>query len=240
MLRFLLLVFALFTLAAAPAKHPAARTADWQQRVAITPEGAYRIGTPAAKVKLVEYLSYTCPHCAHFAAEAYPTLFGDLVRRGRVQVELRHAIRDPADLAATLLVRCQGGRRVLANSEAVFAAQTQWVQKGYDYLNALRAGKLPSVDTTEDSQPAVTEHIAEQSGLTAMFRARGLTPVAMHRCLTNKAEADRLAVMASKAWDHMRTAGPAPSGTPSFDLNGAFVPFTTWDDLAAKLRAAGA
>ena len=43
---------------AAAKKAPVAR--DWRTHVVMQPSGAYAIGNPAAKVKLVEYLSYTC------------------------------------------------------------------------------------------------------------------------------------------------------------------------------------
>ncbi|HEX3677730.1 MAG TPA: thioredoxin domain-containing protein, partial [Sphingomicrobium sp.] len=39
---------------------------DWTGVVAPTQAGGFVMGTPKAKVKLVEYGSMTCPHCAHF------------------------------------------------------------------------------------------------------------------------------------------------------------------------------
>ena len=36
--------------------------------------GDFSLGSPDAKVKLVEYASFTCPHCAHF----HETVFGQL------------------------------------------------------------------------------------------------------------------------------------------------------------------
>jgi protein-disulfide isomerase len=32
------------------------------------------IGNPAAKVQVIEYLSFTCPHCAEFHASVWPEL----------------------------------------------------------------------------------------------------------------------------------------------------------------------
>ncbi|HEX8580099.1 MAG TPA: thioredoxin domain-containing protein, partial [Allosphingosinicella sp.] len=39
---------------------------DWTQTVSATPAGGFLMGNPAAKVKLVEYGSMTCGHCAAF------------------------------------------------------------------------------------------------------------------------------------------------------------------------------
>jgi hypothetical protein len=47
---------------------------DWTQVVSQTPEGGFVMGNPNAPVKLVEYLSLTCPHCAQFAETGYPQL----------------------------------------------------------------------------------------------------------------------------------------------------------------------
>ena len=47
-----------------------ARAQDWTRVAARTPEGGFRMGNPGAPVKVVEYLSLTCPHCAMRAAPA--------------------------------------------------------------------------------------------------------------------------------------------------------------------------
>ncbi|HYJ51748.1 MAG TPA: thioredoxin domain-containing protein, partial [Allosphingosinicella sp.] len=59
---------------------------DWLLTAARTPEGGFRIGNPNAEVKVVEYLSTTCPHCAEFAHEGGPRLFQQHVRNGHVSV----------------------------------------------------------------------------------------------------------------------------------------------------------
>ena len=42
--------------------------------VIVEVDGAHRIGNPEAKVQLVEFISYTCPHCAEFAREGESAL----------------------------------------------------------------------------------------------------------------------------------------------------------------------
>ena len=39
---------------------------DWSTIVTKTAEGGFVMGNPNAKVKLVEFGSMTCPHCAEF------------------------------------------------------------------------------------------------------------------------------------------------------------------------------
>ncbi|MCB8828310.1 DsbA family protein, partial [Escherichia coli] len=47
----------------------AAPAADWTRHVTQTAKGAFVLGNPAAPIKLVEYGSYTCSHCAAFSKE---------------------------------------------------------------------------------------------------------------------------------------------------------------------------
>ncbi len=78
--------------------------------MARTPEGGFRMGNPAASVKLIEYFSTTCPHCAHFAAEGTPVLVRNYVRTGRVSLEYRNYVLNGLDVAASFISRCAAPR----------------------------------------------------------------------------------------------------------------------------------
>src|SRR5262249_44193930 len=112
------------------AARPAAPAAqDWSQVVTQTPEGGFRMGNPAGKVKLVEYFSFTCPHCAAFSGEAFGPLTQKYVRTGQVSFELRSALRDALDLTVALGARCAAPRAYFATVEDVMAAQSDWEAK---------------------------------------------------------------------------------------------------------------
>ena len=66
-------------------------------------EGGHRFGNPEAKVKLVEFMSYTCSLCATFARQGDSAIRLAYVPTGRISYEIRHLIRDPVDLTAALL-----------------------------------------------------------------------------------------------------------------------------------------
>jgi protein-disulfide isomerase len=72
----------------------------------VTPDGGHMLGDPKAPLHLVEYMSYTCPHCAHFEAEGVPTLRLTMVSSGKGTLEIRHFLRDPVDMAVALLTNC--------------------------------------------------------------------------------------------------------------------------------------
>lgn len=200
---------------------------DWRANVVKLPSGAYAIGNPAAKVKLVEYLSYTCPHCAHFVAESKVPLHDDLVRRGVVRVEFRHAVRDPLDMAATLLARCAGPRGFMGASEAIFAAQANWYGRGAQWSQANGA--------TLQSQPELArlKAVAGASGLTNLMRGRGMTAAAVNQCFATSADLAAVTAMAKSSWAAIR-------GTPSFTINGNPASASDWATLEPQLRAAGA
>ena len=91
----------------------AQRKVDWTTHITQTPQGAYVIGNPNARVKLVEYVSYTCPHCAAFVNSATPVLKRQFVRSGSTSIEVRHYLLNRIDLAASLIARCGGAGEIL-------------------------------------------------------------------------------------------------------------------------------
>jgi protein-disulfide isomerase len=215
---------------AAAAKSVAAKPAarDWTQMVTMTPQGSYVLGNPLAKVRIVEYLSMTCTHCAHFTGESLKPLTDNYVRGGQVSIEVRHAIRDSLDVAATLLARCGGAKPFFGNVEALMAAQDDWVRDAVAFQEADQgaAGKLPLGQ-------ALTA-FAHGAGLDRIMAARGLPAARANACLARQAEQDRLVAMAQEAWSTRKIPG-----TPSFLLNGTLVPgASSWATLEPKLKEA--
>jgi protein-disulfide isomerase len=206
----------------------AAPARNWIATITPAKGGSYVVGNPAAKAKLVEYLSFTCSHCAHFAGEAWPALERDYVAKGTTSIEVRHAVRDPMDMAASLLSRCDGPARFLGHSEAIFAAQSDWMQKGASFAtaNAETLQKLP-IDQA-------LGQIAQNSGLTRLMRSRGMPQAKINACLASKTKQAELAGMADEAWRQRKIGG-----TPAFFLNGSAVPEAhDWGGLKPALDAA--
>ena len=231
MIRLLLaLIVTPLLLGAAPAPQR-----DWTRVVNRSVDGAYVIGNPAAKVKLVEYLSYTCPHCAHYAAEAKPVLHGRYVRSGSTSVELRHATRDSVDFAATIVARCGGAATFPRLSEALFATQRDWYPRGvaFEQANAARLSALtPEVQLRE---------IAYASGFDAIAKSAGINDVRLRACFANRPALLQISAMSDKSWAAINAAAaPMPGGTPSFVVNGKPQGTLAWPALDPVLRAAGA
>ena len=199
---------------------------NWTKTVTRAPNGAYVLGNPKAKVRLVEYLSYSCSHCAHFTKEASAPLKAAFVEKGTVAVEIRHAVRDRYDFTAALLARCGGGTKFFGNNDAIFAAQNALLAKAQSYD---AADKLPANSPTDK----VLVGVAQGSGLMALMAARGVTPAAARACLTSKAEQDVVMAMAKEAWETRKI-----SGTPALLINDVDGGPPAWEAVELKLRAA--
>lgn len=210
------LAFAVALTAAAPAT-------DWSQVARPTAKGAYVFGNPAARTKLIEYGSYTCSHCADFANESAAVLKGQMIRSGKVSLEYRHLIRDPADLGAAILARCAGPRGFAGAHAMIFATQATWLAKVGTYQQA-----HPDID--RQPLPVQARRYADAGGLTAAIRARGVPLPRINACFANKAETDRITAMTGDAPVEVRS-------TPTFYLDGALQPPSTWAQLEPVLRA---
>jgi protein-disulfide isomerase len=198
----------------------AGQARDWRTTVAPLPDGGYRIGDPAAPVKLVEYVSYTCPACGYFVRDSKAVLMDDMVRRGRVSVELRQTVRDGLDLTAAMLVRCTAPANLYPAHQAVFDAQATILEKAGSFK--------PAEGAAPEAQMAA---VARHTGLTTLLQPRLARPVAA--CLSNAGDRDRLVAQTQAAFQKI-------SGTPSFEINGKPATGHDWASLEPQLRAAGA
>src|SRR6476659_9989928 len=117
------------TMAAVPAASKVAVKRDWAKSVSLTPEGGFRMGNPAAPIKLVEYGSLACPHCRHFEETGFKPLVQSYVRTGRVSYEFRNLLLNAPDVAVSLLAHRAGPAKFFPMSQVVYATQPQWFAK---------------------------------------------------------------------------------------------------------------
>ncbi len=182
---------------------------DWTETVEATLQGGFRMGNPDAPVKVIEFLSLTCPHCATFAAQGGPRLIRDHVRSGRVSLEYRNYILNGYDLAAAFLSRCAAPARYFDLNHALLASQPQWMGR-IDALTDAQRAELRGM------QPlAAMQRIVALLGLDAIAARHGVSPAVQRACLADQAGLTRLAEMQQAA---SRDFGV--NSTPSFVVNG--------------------
>jgi len=213
--------------AASPAQHARPRAAvaqrDWSLIAVRTPEGGFRIGNPAAPVKLVEYGSISCPHCAAFSAEGALALRTRHVRSGRVSWEYRPYLIFPTDPGIFMLLNCAGPARFFAATEQLYATQNDW----YGRVRALPADQLQRIGALPPLEQAAA--LVHAAGLDLFFRARGLTPAQINACLADHAGIERLAAISRHANDL------GVQGTPTFFINGRSIGTVAWARLEPML-----
>jgi protein-disulfide isomerase len=202
---------------------------DWTMVVNPTPAGGFMMGNPNAKVKLVEFGSLTCPHCREFDEQGVPTLVDKYVKSGQVSWEFRNYVRDPFDLTATLIARCNGAKGFFPLARALYKDQPTWVGKiqetPQDQLQALQ--NLPP--TQQFAQAA------KYAGLVDYAAARGVPAEKTNQCLSNEASINQLVQMTGDVTNEL----PNFPGTPTFLINGKMVENTaTWALLEPELKKA--
>jgi protein-disulfide isomerase len=124
------------------------------------------LGSPKARVTVIEYASVGCPHCAAWAADVFPAFRAKYVNTGRVRFVLREVITGQATLATAgfMLAHCAPPERYFDVVDGVFARQT-----------AIFDGKISAGDA-----------------LAEVAKSVGMDDDAFHACLTSQANLDEI------------------------------------------------
>lgn len=191
-------------------------------------DGGHRFGNPEAQTKLVEFMSYTCSHCAQFARRGDGALKLAYVPTGKISYEIRHLIRDPVDLTAALLTHCGDPKKFGGNHEAITYRYDEWIEKARTATQAQRSR------WQFGSLSARLQAIASDLDFYDIMETRGYSRVEMNRCLSDEAKANAMAD---------RSAADAErygiTGTPSFVLDGKLLEGThDWPTLEKQLKGA--
>jgi protein-disulfide isomerase len=86
------------------------------------------LGSETAPVTLIEYASPTCPHCAAFHNNVFPTLRTDFIDTGKVRFLLRPFVRNVLDAVVFMLAEAAGPEQYHNIIETYFRTQGEWLQ----------------------------------------------------------------------------------------------------------------
>ncbi len=123
-------------------------------------------GSPDATVEVIEYASFTCPHCATFHANVYPQLKADYIDTGKIRFTYREVYFDRYGLWAAMIARCGGEMRYFGIADMIFDQQKEWAAS---------------------DDPAVVVENLKKIGRTA-----GLDDATMDACLKDGAKAEAM------------------------------------------------
>ncbi|HMB12959.1 MAG TPA: DsbA family protein [Roseovarius sp.] len=123
------------------------------------------MGPADAKVTIIEYASFTCPHCANFHNGPLKELKADYIDTEKVHFIYRDVFFDRFGLWASMVARCGGEEKFFGISDMIYEQQREWT----------------------NGQPA---EIAEN--LRRIGKVAGIEPDALEACLNDEAKAKAL------------------------------------------------
>lgn len=84
------------------------------------------IGAEDAPITMIEYASFTCPHCANFHTDVYGQIKENYIDTGKVRMVFRSVYFDRLGLWADLLARCGGPDRYVGIMGMIYEKQREW------------------------------------------------------------------------------------------------------------------
>lgn len=201
---------------------------DWTTTVVSTPEGGFRMGNPDAKVKIVEFASFTCSHCRDFHKASAANFKPNYVKTGKVSLEYRPFMLNVYDFAATKLAMCEGPDRFFTWADQLFTNQEAWVTP----FTKLTDADIEPLKTLPPEQQVAG--LAVAGGLHDFAKPRGLPRAKFDACMSDGKTMQRLTAQQQAASEQYQI-----QGTPTFLLNGKKAEgVTTWAALKPLIDAA--
>ena len=129
-----------------------ADTAEADAPAATTEIQDMTLGNPDSAVQIIEYASYTCPHCAAFDQGPFQQLKADYIDNDKIGFTYREVYFDRYGLWASMVSRCGGEDKFFGITDMIYAGQSEWVRAGEPtaIVEELRKiGRLAGLDNEE-------------------------------------------------------------------------------------------
>lgn len=165
------------------------------------------LGNPYAPVTVIEYASFTCPHCAAFHADSFKKLKADYIDTDKINFVYREVYFDRFGLWAAIVARCGEGaeNRFFGITDMLYERQRDWAS----------------------NQNSPEEIVAK---LRTMGKTAGLTDAQLDACFTDGANAE-----AMYARYLQTTEEDGVNSTPTFIINGTKYQNMPYDELQGIL-----
>ncbi|NCO21774.1 MAG: DsbA family protein [Rhodobacterales bacterium] len=144
----------------------AASTAEVDPSVDLSLVREMTMGNPDAPVTVIEYASFTCPHCKNFHLGPLKQIKANYVDSDKINFVYREVYFDRYGLWAGMVARCGGPLRYFGIADLIYAQQSEWTK----------------------GEPAQVSAALRRIGKTA-----GLTDDQLEACLTDEAKAKAMA-----------------------------------------------
>lgn len=107
------------------------------------------IGNPDAAVTVIEYASFTCPHCGTFHNGAFKELKKDFIDTDKINFIYREVYFDRPGLWASMVARCAAPDKFFGIADLIYKDQAGWSRAGEptQIIEQLRKiGRLAGMD----------------------------------------------------------------------------------------------
>lgn len=169
------------------------------------------IGDADAPVTVIEYASYTCPHCGQFHTGTFKKLKADYIDTGKINFIYREVYFDRFGLWASAIARCAGPEKFFGLTDLLYSGQAEWTRAG---------GGDPT---------AIVEELRK------IGRLAGLGNDAIEACLQ---DGDNLQTLV--AWYQENAERDGIQSTPSFIIDGRTYNNMEYDEMKRLIdEAAG-
>lgn len=88
------------------------------------------LGQAEAPVEVIEYASFTCPHCANFHETVFDQLKTNYIDTGKIRFVYREVYFDKFGLWAATVARCGGAEKYFGISDMIYDTQKTWIGDG--------------------------------------------------------------------------------------------------------------
>ena len=92
--------------------------------------GDHILGKADAPNTLIDYASFTCPHCANFYIAVMPTLRKEWIDTGKLRLIHRHFPSDMVATRASQLTECAAPDKFFVIADRLFRKQVEWLSVG--------------------------------------------------------------------------------------------------------------
>jgi protein-disulfide isomerase len=154
------------------------------------------LGDANAKVTIVEYMSMTCPHCAHFHNTTFDTIKTKYIDTGKARFIIREFPFDPVATAAFMLARCSPQDPKALSTPAQYFPMVSMLFKQQRSWASPQDGNV-------------------RAALLQTVKLAGYSQESFEACLTNQKLLDEVNAVVKRA-----TADFGVNSTPTFFIGG--------------------
>ena len=127
------------------------------------------LGDENAPLTVIEYISFTCPHCAAFHATTWPKFKANYIDTGKIKFIMREVYFDPYGLWASMVARCGGADVFYPIADQLLTKQNAWSRSGNVANEIQKIGQLNGLSGSQMAACLTDRPYAEE--LVARYQA---------------------------------------------------------------------